>query len=361
MKRKITLLVAMVMTAAMIATGCGKDSSSTSNASSTEGATSAENQSAENKEVSDDVKNVKVGISWHEMQSLNVTVWSQWMHSYAEELGAEKGVNVEWVELTGDGTTVQESSNIQDLINQHVDIMVIWCNDVNVIGTSIADAQNAGIKVITIDHQDADHLADVHVGQDTLDQAVVAARGLAEILKEDGVENAQAIEIFGSLGDSNSLNRSEGWKQVEEETGAWTTVVTEPTEWQTENFKTGIVNALAAYPDANVMFLASDFAFPTVQAALEECGRWVPRGEEGHMYICTQDICASEAYTAFVDGYIDSGVPFDNIAAAKQIVTTICDMALGNDYESEYWIQTPLVTAENIETEETVWIRDYVK
>ena len=111
----------------------------------------------------------------------------------------------------------------------------------------------------------------------------MAAQGLAEILKEDGVENAQAIEIFGSLGDSNSLNRSEGWKQVEEETGAWTTVVQEPTEWKTENFKTGTVNALAAYPDANVMFVASDFAFSAIQAALEESGRWVPRGEEGHM------------------------------------------------------------------------------
>lgn len=351
MKRKgiLALLMAGMMVVGL--TGCGGSSSGTEQATETTAETTAETGS--------ELKKVTVGVSWHEMQSVNVTVWSEWMHKYAEEIGPEYGLQFEWVELTGDGTTVQEASNIQDLINQHVDAMVIWANDVNVIGTSIQSAQDAGIKVITIDHQDVNKLADVHVGQDTLNQAVVAAQGLAEILKEDGVENAQAIEIFGSLGDSNSLNRSEGWKQVEEKTGAWTTVVQEPTEWKTENFKTGTVNALAAYPDANVMFVASDFAFSAIQAALEESGRWVPRGEEGHMYICTQDIMP-QAYQAFVDGYIDAGVPFDNIGAAKKVVEVIADMAVGNPVEKEYWIQTPLVTSDNIETEESVWARDYL-
>lgn len=351
MKRKgiLALLMAGMMVVGL--TGCGGSSSGTEQATETTTETTAETGS--------ELKKVTVGVSWHEMQSVNVTVWSEWMHKYAEKIGPEYGLQFEWVELTGDGTTVQEASNIQDLINQHVDAMVIWANDVNVIGTSIQSAQDAGIKVITIDHQDVNKLADVHVGQDTLNQAVVAAQGLAEILKEDGVENAQAIEIFGSLGDSNSLNRSEGWKQVEEETGAWTTVVQEPTEWKTENFKTGTVNALAAYPDANVMFVASDFAFSAIQAALEESGRWVPRGEEGHMYICTQDIMP-QAYQAFVDGYIDAGVPFDNIGAAKKVVEVIADMAVGNPVEKEYWIQTPLVTSDNIETEESVWARDYL-
>ncbi|MRN26524.1 sugar ABC transporter substrate-binding protein, partial [Romboutsia ilealis] len=177
------------------------------------------------------------------------------------------------------------------------------CNNAETIGESIQKAQDAGIKVVTLDHQDAGKIADAHVGQDTLDQSIVASEALADILEKDGVKDAKAIELFGSLGDPNSVNRSEGWKQVEEERKLWTTVTTVPTEWKTENFKSGLSNALAANPDAEVLYIASDFAFSAVQSALEEAGRWKKRGEEGHMYICTQDVLP-QAYEAFVAGYI---------------------------------------------------------
>ena len=90
--------------------------------------------------------------------------------------------NFEWIEVVGDATPVQEASNIQDLINQQVDIMVVWCNNAETIGESIQKAQDAGIKVVTLDHQDAGKIADAHVGQDTLDQSIVASEALADIL-----------------------------------------------------------------------------------------------------------------------------------------------------------------------------------
>ena len=293
------------------------------------------------------------------MQSVIVTLWGEYMKMFGEEKGPEYGVNFEWIEVVGDATPVQEASNIQDLINQQVDIMVVWCNNAETIGESIQKAQDAGIKVVTLDHQDAGKIADAHVGQDTLDQSIVASEALADILEKDGVKDAKAIELFGSLGDPNSVNRSEGWKQVEEERKLWTTVTTVPTEWKTENFKSGLSNALAANPDAEVLYIASDFAFSAVQSALEEAGRWKKRGEEGHMYICTQDVLP-QAYEAFVAGYIDSGVPFDNIAHAEKVVEVVADLYLGNPVEKENWVKSPAVTADNIETEASVWARDYL-
>ncbi len=303
---------------------------------------------------------IRVGVSWHEKQNVNVTVWSEYMQKFGEEKSSEYGVEFDWIEVVGDGTPVQETSNIQDLINQQVDVMVIWCNNAETIGESIKKAQDVGIKVVTLDYQDSGKLADAHVGQETYEQAVTASEALADILEEDGVESAKAIELFGSTGDPNSANRSDGWAKVEEDRGMWETVTTVPTEWKTENFKSGLSNALAANPDAEVLFLASDFAFPAVQSALEEAGRWVRRGEEGHMYICTQDI-NPEAYPAFVDGYIDAGIAFDNIAHAEKIVEVVADLYLGNPVEKENWVTTPVVTADNIETEPSVWARDYLE
>lgn len=344
MKKKMRSVICVILSLMLLLTACGGSKS----------------EEKSKKDASKgDTPTIRVGVSWHEMQSVNVTVWGEYMKKFGEEKGPEYGVNFEWIEVVGDATPVQEASNIQDLINQQVDIMVVWCNNAETIGESIQKAQDAGIKVVTLDHQDAGKIADAHVGQDTLDQSIVASEALVDILEKDGVKDAKAIELFGSLGDPNSVNRSEGWKQVEEERKLWTTVTTVPTEWKTENFKSGLSNALAANPDAEVLYIASDFAFSAVQSALEEAGRWKKRGEEGHMYICTQDVLP-QAYEAFVAGYIDSGVPFDNIAHAEKVVEVVADLYLGNPVEKENWVKSPAVTADNIETEASVWARDYL-
>ena len=344
MKKKMRSVICVILSLMLLLTACGGSKS----------------EEKSKKDASKgDTPTIRVGVSWHEMQSVNVTVWGEYMKKFGEEKGPEYGVNFEWIEVVGDATPVQEASNIQDLINQQVDIMVVWCNNAETIGESIQKAQDAGIKVVTLDHQDAGKIADAHVGQDTLDQSIVASEALADILEKDGVKDAKAIELFGSLGDPNSVNRSEGWKQVEEERKLWTTVTTVPTEWKTENFKSGLSNALAANPDAEVLYIASDFAFSAVQSALEEAGRWKKRGEEGHMYICTQDVLP-QAYEAFVAGYIDSGVPFDNIAHAEKVVEVVADLYLGNPVEKENWVKSPAVTADNIEAEASVWARDYL-
>ncbi|GKH30804.1 sugar ABC transporter substrate-binding protein [Muricomes sp. OA1] len=344
MKKKMRSVICVILSLMLLLTACGGSKS----------------EEKSKKDASKgDTPTIRVGVSWHEMQSVNVTVWGEYMKKFGEEKGPEYGVNFEWIEVVGDATPVQEASNIQDLINQQVDIMVVWCNNAETIGESIQKAQDAGSKVVTLDHQDAGKIADAHVGQDTLDQSIVASEALADILEKDGVKDAKAIELFGSLGDPNSVNRSEGWKQVEEERKLWTTVTTVPTEWKTENFKSGLSNALAANPDAEVLYIASDFAFSAVQSALEEAGRWKKRGEEGHMYICTQDVLP-QAYEAFVAGYIDSGVPFDNIAHAEKVVEVVADLYLGNPVEKENWVKSPAVTADNIETEASVWARDYL-
>ena len=61
-----------------------------------------------------------------------------------------------------------------------------------------------------------------------------------------------------------------------------------------------------------------------------------------------------------MDGYIDAGVGFDNIAHAKKVVEVVADLYLGNEVDKENWITTPAVTADNIETEESIWARDYL-
>lgn len=180
MKKKMRSVICVILSLMLLLTACGGSKS----------------EEKSKKDASKgDTPTIRVGVSWHEMQSVNVTVWGEYMKKFGEEKGPEYGVNFEWIEVVGDATPVQEASNIQDLINQQVDIMVVWCNNAETIGESIQKAQDAGIKVVTLDHQDAGKIADAHVGQDTLDQSIVASEALADILEKDGVKDAKATNF----------------------------------------------------------------------------------------------------------------------------------------------------------------------
>ena len=82
----------------------------------------------------------------------------------------------------------------------------------------------------------------------------------------------------------------QGWQQVEKETGPGRPVVQVPTEWNADKFYTGVANALQAHPEANCMFVASDYAFQGVEKALQEAGKLAPTGDPKHMWIAAQDV-----------------------------------------------------------------------
>ncbi|NDJ62107.1 MAG: sugar ABC transporter substrate-binding protein, partial [Chloroflexi bacterium] len=164
-----------------------------------------------------------------------------------------------------------------------------------------------------------------HVGADSYNQAITTAEAFAALLAENGV-TGQCIELQGALTDINAVNRSQGWQDVEATTDVYTTLVQVPTEWNPELFRSGTANALQANPDANCMFVASDFAFSAVQSALEAADRWAPAGEEGHMWIAAQDL-NPQGLEAMEGGYIDVATTYDAFFHAIEAVNAIGALA----------------------------------
>jgi ABC-type sugar transport system substrate-binding protein len=303
------------------------------------------------------VKTIKVGLSWHTRQSAIVQAWEDYFKKYSEEYGAKNGLNFQWNVVVADGDLARESSNIQDLINQKMDVIVAWAKDSAAIGSSIKAAHDAGIKFVTFDHQSSTEKPDAHVGADSYDQALTTAEAFVKILKSANVKGT-VIELMGDLGDQNALARSKAWKETEQKYHQWKTVVQVPTEWKPEKFKSGLANALAAHPDANAIFLGSDFAFAAVQAALEEAGRWAPTGKPKHMWIATQDVMP-QGYDAMIKGYIDVGTTYDAYNQAMELVKVVADLATGKSTGALHLVAGRLATPANIGKMENVWSRDY--
>ena len=223
----------------------------------------------------DDLKPLKVGFSLDTKESSLETAWVDYLKSEGERQGKAAGFNFEWTINVANADPTRQAANIDDLITRGVDVIIARAFDSGAIGTSIKAAKEAGIPFITFDRGSTSGKPTAHVGGDSYDQAKTTGEAFAEILKKAGV-HGKCIELQGMLTDINAVNRTKAWNEVGKATGQYETIVQVPTNWNPELFLSGLTNALNAKPEANCVFAASDFAFPSIQAALEKAGRWAP-------------------------------------------------------------------------------------
>lgn len=303
-------------------------------------------------------KTITIGLSWNEkMQSL-VQAWDDYMKQYASEYGAKNGITIKWITNVADSDPSQQASNIEDLISQKVDVIIARPHDAAAIGASITAAHKAGIKFITFDRKSSGAQPDAHVGADSYNQAITTAQAFAKILKDAGIKG-KAIELMGDLRDMNAVQRSQGWHKVENDLHQWQTVIQVPTEWNPEKFLTGTTNALQAHPEANCIFVASDFCFSAVETALKNANRWAPVGDPNHVYIAAQDV-NPQGYEAMKGGYIDVATTYDAYFHAVELVKVAVRLASGEDLKGkDFLVPGRVATPANVEKLNNMWARDY--
>ncbi len=104
--------------------------------------------------------------------------------------------------------------------------------------------------------------------------------------------------------------------------------------------------------------MASDFAFSSVAAALQEADRYYPVGDERHVYIVSCD-AQPQSYQPMLDGYIDAAVTYDCWYHSKKAVEVICDILNGKDVEQVNLVGGRLVTPDTLADLENNWALDY--
>ena len=303
---------------------------------------------------------VTFGFSLDSMDSTLQTAWQDYMRAEGEAQGAEAGFEVEWIMNVANGDPARQAANIEDLITAGVDVIIARTMDGGVIGASISAAQEAGIPFITFDRASTTVQPEAHVGGDSYHQAYSTGIEFANLLAANGVEG-RCIMLQGSLTDSNAVARGEGWTTATAEVGGVETIALVPTEWNPQLFFSGLTDALSAHPDANCVYAQSDFAFPSIQAALELADRWAPTGEESHMWLATSDLLSS-AIEPMEQGYIDVSTTWDALSHARETVRVAISLVNGEDPgcgEAGCLAQGRVVTPGTIADTENLWSRDY--
>ena len=306
----------------------------------------------------EEMEPIVLGVSFPHQENIVWVAAKTYMEQYAEQYAARIGRDIELIITVAGSDTTRQASDIEDLINRGVDVVLASPLDSTTIGASVKAAHEADIPFVTFLRPASPDVEqpEANVGIDPVHQAYTTGTCLAAVLKADGV-GGKCINLQGDLRDENAILRDEGWTKAGEETGAWEDVVTIPAEWLPEKALTGVTNALQANPEVNCMFVASDHYMAAVQTALEQAGRWVPRGEEGHIYIGSQDIFP-EAIEMMQGGYIDCNTELAVFDVAKTAVEVGVMLAEGKwDFQFPGRVGTP----ENIDALEHLWGRDFAE
>ena len=301
-------------------------------------------------------KDFTIGLSWNAYDSILVHKWEEYLQAQGREQGKAAGIDFKWVINVANADPTRQAANIEDLINQGVDLILARAEDGAAIGSSVRAAQAAGIPFVTFDRASTTTKPTAHVGGDSYDQAKTTAEAFVALLKDKGV-HGKCIELEGNLTDENAVLRHKAWHEVTDKSGVIETVVEVPTEWNPELFRSGTANALRAHPEANCMFLASDFAWSAVQSPLEAAGRYAKTGDPKHMWIATQDVFP-DAAKAMQEGYIDVGTTYDAFLHAKEAIHVIILIAEKKPVDcgpNGCLVKGRLATQANINTLENLW------
>ena len=303
---------------------------------------------------------VTFGFSLDSKDSTLQTAWQDYMKAEAEAQGAEAGLEIDWVMNVANGDPARQAANIEDMITAGVDVIIARTMDGGIIGASISAAQKAEIPFITFDRASTTVQPEAHVGGDSYHQAYSTGLEFATMLKDKGIDG-KCIMLQGSLTDSNAVARGEGWTTATGEIGGVETIALVPTEWNPQLFFSGLSDALSAHPEANCVYAQSDFAFPSIQAALENADKWAPAGDDKHMWLATSDLLSS-AIEPMEDGYIDVSTTWDALSQAREAVRVAIALAKGEApgcSDNGCLARGRVVTPATIGETENLWSRDY--
>ena len=284
------------------------------------------------------------------------------MEDYLERAAGESRQKIEISVSHAYASTERQISQIRASIARQPDILVIMPEDSKAVLPLIGEAHEAHIKVIVYNRQtdpstDRNLEPDVYVGLDTVDQAYTTGIALMKRMRENGV-TPRVINVTGADIDRNAVNRTAGFRKAAAEMEG--SIVAEvPSHWVPQMAESGLGRALAAHPEANAVFCASDWLITGVEASLRKAHRWAPYGDPRHFFLGSQDVYPN-GEDLVRQGYIDVDTAFDLWPMTTMLIQAILTIGNGQKMSSDvFLVPGRIVTANNVDRISELWSRSY--
>ncbi len=177
-------------------------------------------------------------------------------------------LNVKLVTLDSQDDSATEMSNVEDLINQGVDVIMINPTDSDAVKSAVEAANKANIPVITLDRGANGGTVVSHIASDNVAGGKLAGEYIVELLGGKG----KVVELEGIPGASAARDRGEGFNSAI--AGKDLKVIAK----QTANFDraqglTVMENILQAQPEKDAVFAHNDEMALGALEAIKASGR----------------------------------------------------------------------------------------
>lgn len=120
------------------------------------------------------------------------------------------GTEYTLVSLGADDDATKQAGQIEDLIAQKVDLILLNPVDSTTVGAQIAEANAAGIPVITVDRSAETGEVVAHVASDN----VAGGKMAAEYLQTICPTGAAVLQLTGQAGASAAIDRQAGFEEI---------------------------------------------------------------------------------------------------------------------------------------------------
>ena len=183
----------------------------------------------------------------------------------AKENASEKGAEISIVDAQDDAS--KQASDVEDLIQQGVDIILINPVDSSAVGSAVESANAAGIPVITVDRSADSGEVVAHIASDNVAGGVLAGEYLLELVGE----GAKVAMLEGVAGSSAARDRGEGFLQAVD--GKVDIVSSLTANFDRGEGLTVMENMLQANPEIQAVFAQNDEMALGALEAIEASGK----------------------------------------------------------------------------------------
>lgn len=192
---------------------------------------------------------VTIGYLLSDLSNQFFTTLEQGIKARCEELG------VEVVGYDSGNDAANDMTNMEDLINLGVDIILYNPVDSDAGEAVVELANAAGIPVVTIDRGVNGGEVVCHIASDNVYGAELAAQFIVELLGEEG---GAVAEVQGMAGASAATDRHTGFDNVMGAAENITVVSSQIGNWDRTQAMTIMENVLTSNPEVKAVFCAND-------------------------------------------------------------------------------------------------------
>ena len=200
-----------------------------------------------------------------------------------------KGWTVQTVTSNADPN--KQANDIRDYIAQGVDAIVAVPDDSAGICVVVEEAKAAGIPFYTIDRSPSGCAINMTVLSDNFLAGKQSGEAVVAYLTEKyGEAKGTVLEITGNLGQNVAQLRGGGFQEVVT-ANPGINLITKIGDWDAAK-GVDIVRDVVSAEDVDAIYFHSDCVYtPGTLQVLEELGKLVPRGEDGHIFLAGVDAC----------------------------------------------------------------------